>query len=1011
MSPRNRTSISSVQIIIGLLVLVAAGAVAAILFAPSKPAAPPVSRMSIEERPQERVTPKEVATAPEETPEAPAPAPVQAATAKPALPQATPTLDAVGTFRVNGSVKERDSQEPISGVIVLAIQSMTAEQEADCSARLEAAKATGEADAVAAAERACEEIAVSQPTYQGVSNNLGAYEIKVPEPGDYKLWIPSRQQYAPQRRQVAKYEAKLGTLDESRAEITHDVTIDLTAAVSGRVTETGGSIGAPDVKVILLDASAKNALADMVTLEDGSYELPVREPGEYAVRVELGRSAYRMGDLIPFRRVKVPEPDSLVEGIDFTVDPAGVVWGYVTTPDGDPVPNSEVVLCTSESPLSQFVTAALRRTPPVAGRSQDDGYYELLGVPLQKEWQLYANSDSNAPQLAQPFVLTPANRSLRIDVYMFPGSLVRGIVVDERGRPVPEARIRCIPNLSSLVAPFETAYAFRDTRCDANGEFFFEEVPAGGYNIYAQSQGYKFDTAGVPIYPDGYTELNNVRVVLYAIEAGEHEIFGTVVDAEGNGISGVDVAINGLALDSMTRVEQATTTSASGEFRFSQMPKGRYSAVFTKETYGTVRRAGMALDRENKVIMSQASLVRGRVLVRETGQPPLQYSVQAAKTAEYSEGGSGNRITMGGGGGGQNVGGQFSNPDGSFELFLTPGDYLLTATSDQLTPGRTNVVVEPGGAVDDVVIYVTQSGGTLRGVIRTMDGRSPQGAVAELVDLSGGLAALAEGGSPIETSYTVGEDGAFVFERLPAGSYIVTAQFQSDTVLYAKATTETIVLGEGETRDDLVLTLGSGGVLTGRVCTSDGEPWAGASVLIGSADSATLRDATTDESGNFQVDGLSTGEYTVTAIGLSGANMLGGERPTRSVRVEEGQTSEVDFCSEGIRLTGVCNPPPPGGVLAGGQIFLRQPGTPTIEQQFQGREAEFLQTAVQGGDRVDAQGFYELTGLPPGTYQLEVVYFSFVPGAQGAFQEVYVGMVELTGDQPVVQYDIEVNAE
>lgn len=991
-----------------MLVVIAIGAVAAILFAPSKPPAPPVSRMTLEERPQERVAPKAAESAPE--PEAAPIEPVKPAAAKAAIPQANPAPDAAGAFRVTGSVKERDSQEPISGVVVLAILDLSPEQKAECTEKLAAANATGDEQAIAAAKLACDQLVVSQPTFQGVSNVAGAYEITVPDAGDYKLWVPSRQEFGAQRKQVAKYEANLGMLDAARTEITHDVVIDLKAAVTGRVTETGGSIGAPEVKVTLLDASAKNALADMVTLEDGSYELPVNAPGDYAVRVDLEKSAYRMGDLIPFRRVKVPEPDSLVEGVDFEVDPAGVVWGYVTTPKGEPIGNSEVVLCTSESPLTQFVTAALRRTPPIGGRSQEDGYYELLGVPLQKEWQLYASSDTQAPQLAQPFVLTPANRSLRVDVYLFPGSRVSGVVVDDRGQRIPEARIRCIPNISSLVSPFETAYAFRDTRCDANGEFVFEEVPAGGYNIYAQKQGFKFDTTGVPIYPDGYTELGSVTVTLYPIEAGNHEIFGTVVDAEGNGLSGVSVEINGLALDSLTRIQEQTTTSGDGGFKFTQMPQGRYSAVFSKESYGTVRRPALALDRENKVVMSQASLVRGRVLVRETSQAPLQYSVQAAKVSEYSESGSGNRISMGGGGG-QNIGGQFANPDGSFELFLTPGDYQLTATSDELTPGRTMVQVEPGATVDDVLIYVSQAGGTLRGVIRTMDGRSPQGAVAELVDLTGGLAAVAEGSSPVQTSYTVGEDGAFVFERLPAGSYVVTAQFQSDTVLYAKATTETIVLGEGETRDDLVLTLGSGGVLTGRVCKSDGTPWAGASVLIGSVDSTTLRDATTDESGNFQVDGLSTGEYTVTAISLSGTSMLSGERPTRSVRVEEGQTSEVDFCSEGIRLTGVCNPPPPGGVLAGGQIFLRQPGTPTIEQQFEGRETEFLQTAVQGGDRVDSQGFYELTGLPPGTYQLEVVYFSFVPGAQGAFQEVYVGIVELTGDQPVVQYDIEVSME
>ena len=1000
MSRRKSYSLSTVQVIILLLVLVAGGAVTALLLAPRKPPAPPVSQMSVAERPTEKIVEKKSGTVVlEPVGEAPAPKPEP----KPVAAPEPDAVDAVTAFQVLGTVKEKDTAKPIAGVVVLAVRAAGAEQQAECDKRLEAARATNDEVAIAEAQQECDQLTVDQVTYRGVTDTGGAFRIAVADAGDYRLLVPGREELPEQRRHMEKYEAQLGALNTDNKEITHDVLVDLKAAVMGRVTETGGSTPATEVTVTLLDASAKNALGSFVTAEDGTYELSVNEPGEYAVRVDLEKSPYRMGELIPFRRVKLPEPDSILEGIDFEVEPAGIVWGYVTTPKGDPVAESEVVLCTADSPLTQFVTAALRQERPVTGRSQSDGYYELLGVPLGQEWQLYASNDAKAPQLAQPFALSASMRTLRVDVFLFPGSRITGVVVDERGRPVPEARIRCIPSLTSLVTPLETAYAFRDSRADANGMFEFVEVPAGGYSLYAQKQGYKFDTAGVPIYPDGYSELTNVQVTLYPIETGNHEVFGRVVDPEGTGIAGVKVSLNGMALDTMTRTSQETTTSTEGEFRFKNVPSGRYGGIFEKESYATVRRTTLSLDKENMVLMSQATLVRGRVLVRETDQPPAQYSVQAVKTAAYGDGG---RTVMGGPAGGDNVGGEFANPDGSFELFLGPGDYQLTASSAELTPGRTFVSVEPGAVVDDVLLYVTQTGGVISGVVKCMDGKSPQGGVAKLVDTSGGLSGVIEGGSPINTEYTLGEDGRFTFEKLPAGNYLITIQHPS----YANTSSEPITLGEGETRSDIEITLGRGGVLTGRVCYADGRPWPGAQLFIASPDSATIRDAISDESGNFQVDGLATGQYTVTATSLAGVGMLGGDRMVKSVYVEDGQSAEVDFCAEGIRLTGVCSPPPPS-TLGGGQIFLSTPGSPTMGERFDGREEEFLRMVVQGGNSIDGQGFYEIPGLTAGTYQVEVVYFSLIPGGGGGFQSVAVSIIDLDGTQPEVQFDPVITAE
>ncbi|MFM1919484.1 MAG: hypothetical protein RLZZ303_1118, partial [Candidatus Hydrogenedentota bacterium] len=734
MSPKRRHTLSSFQLFLLLLVGIAVAAVAAVMFAPRKEPPPPVSKMSVEQRPAERVETVE--------PPAPAaaPAPVVAAVETPdAPPTSTPAALSSATaepdaFIVRGKITDNKSGQPLPGISVLALAEADPTTLAACDEALAAAEASGDTDALAAAKRDCEAARLGGESIQGISNGTGDYLINLPEPGAYRIWIPSKEVFPQQRAAITSYEAALGTLDDSRREVVHDVALELKSAVQGRVTEAGTSTGAPGLTVSLLDNAAANVLKTATTTDTGDYELPVDAPGDYAVRVELARSAYRQAEVVPFRRVKVTPADALVRNINFEVDPAGVVWGYITTPGGEPVSGSEVVLTTSESPLTQFVTAALRRTPPLSDRSEDDGYYELLGVPLNQEYQVFAQSASQSPQLADPFVLTPSLRSLRVDVYLFPGSRITGTVVDPAGRRIPEARIRLIPSLTALASPLTSAVAFRDAQADANGDFVIEEVPAGSYGVYAQRQGYKFDTGGVPVYPDGYSEMTGVNVTLYPIEAGVHDIFGVVRDMEGNGLSGVDVTISGLALDSMTRIEEKTSTSSSGEFRISGVPSGRYGGVFVKEGYGAVRRTGLALDRENKITMTQSALVRGRVLVRESNAAPPVYTVQALQTASY---GDARQSVMRSGM--EQPSGTFSNPDGSFELYLAPGDYLLTATSEGLTPGRTQLSVQPGATLDDVTIYVSQQGASIRGIVRTMDRQSPQGAVARLVDTSGGL--------------------------------------------------------------------------------------------------------------------------------------------------------------------------------------------------------------------------------------------------------------------------------
>jgi hypothetical protein len=109
-----------------------------------------------------------------------------------------------------------------------------------------------------------------------------------------------------------------------------------------------------------------------------------------------------------------------------------------------------------------------------------------------------------------------------------------------------------------------------------------------------------------------------------------------------------------------------------------------------------------------------------------------------------------------------------------------------------------------------------------------------------------------------------GSDGGYTFERLVAGSYVLTAQTSEHRPLARGVE----VAESGALACDLMVT--GGGRLTGVVvAASDGRAVREATVTLVDAEGQVVATASTGEDGDYLFDDLGAGRYTLTASGYA----------------------------------------------------------------------------------------------------------------------------------------------
>lgn len=206
---------------------------------------------------------------------------------------------------------------------------------------------------------------------------------------------------------------------------------------------------------------------------------------------------------------------------------------------------------------------------------------------------------------------------------------------------------------------------------------------------------------------------------------------------------------------------------------------------------------------------------------------------------------------------GRQVARAVSDEEGRYRLPLTHGGtFLLIVAAAHLAPSASLVAVGDSAVVRDVTLTGRSA---ITGRVLRHDPRADAP-----VGVADALVTLTDVTGEVVGSTRSGADGGYSFERLIAGSYVLTAQ-SSDHRPLARGVE---VAESGALACDLALT-GGGRLTGGVVAASDGRAVREATVTLVDDAGQVVATTVTGPDGDYLFDDLGAGRYTLTAAGYA----------------------------------------------------------------------------------------------------------------------------------------------
>lgn len=661
--------------------------------------------------------------------------------------------------------------------------------------------------------------------------------------------------------------------------------------MAGTVTSVDGLLVGAHVCAVMPESREP---ACTTTDAHGRYALDGLVGGTYAV-------AARADEFLP--TMLTPPPLAAGEargGVDIVLKRGGMkLTGTVLDVRGGPIARARVK---SWGPMLETGLHGFIHT--------DDAGQFALWVPggsthLEVSAESYADEDA--------YVYAPG----RIEVRLTPEAVLAGIVVDERGTPVPEAVVTAEP----VIDPSERGS--RDVRSDEQGAFRVSGLRPNRYTVSARTaHGYGRGDGSVVV--DVAQTLEGIRVTLYPA----FRVSGAVT-IEGMNQRCKDSTVS--LFDSQSRSTVPIRKGADSTWLAEGVAPGTYTVsagcrgYVSKLFHPDVEVSTQDVSGVTWVVDSRADgVITGRVL-DAMGQPVAGARVWAHEHKAHD-----------------GLDDAVSDPDGRYELIgVSRGAWeIRVQTQEGVLEPRVTVTTDGQQPVTQDLVLA--AGASIAGTVVDTEGRPVSDA---RIDLRGGpeLAPRRDMVSDL--------DGRFRFVALAADEYRVYAESSlyetPDGGFEMQPDGQPVTLRDGETSTVALVVPTATGIIRGIVTGPLGpEPDVRVMATHEGSGRDSRRTETTAADGKFTLSRLAPGTYSVRALRAGGSE----------VRVDHVAVGTTD-----LRVSFFSGASIIGSIVSGGTStgILTAAAEAVDGTRPWGREEQFLRTSR-----------FAIEGVPPGRYAL-----------------------------------------
>ena len=705
---------------------------------------------------------------------------------------------------------------------------------------------------------------------------------------------------------------------------------------------------------------------------NGSFRVPLPE-GDDDLRLVL-RARYAYLESPPKLSRTTTEP------IELTPRLGAWVTGRVLLPEGTDADQFQSESASLELGFNGLAFAGGGGAAPPAGlrnhetHANSDLSFEFRGVVTSVERDVRVRPAKLAAVKPGLIKVNPGEHAT-LDVQLSRGATVRGRVVDERGTAVAEAEIRA---RIDPVAFGQGGYDVREGKSDSNGAFELTAVTPGEVELAVTKPGALDRKLSLELSEGAAKDVGEV-----VLSRGE-VVAGHVRWSDGTPCSGAKVEVNfdpaalgGMSgLNALQGASGEATADSSGAFEVSGLGKGPFVVTVVARPQGSerdhrARAAGVKPGTRDVALVLAAGIELSGRVVDALGEPVAGASVRAIEDS----GGMMRSI------GGRRVNAKVSAEDGAFVVNdLSPGTWSLDARAEGFTRCAPVDITLVGDGTPEPLVLKLERGGVILGRVLRPDGTPAPGATVRQRITMESLRSLGTEENGIPPSATAGDDGSFRFGGLGAGLVQLVASLDG----FATSAIAEAQVKPGEETRDVVLTLRTGGRITGEVFAKDGSPAAGAQIIAQlTADPLAQRFATSDSTGLFAFEHLAPGAYQVLHIpGMNGggsspedAAAMFGDMKMASATVEDGGEAHV-----------VLGAPPKDPVEISGRVLAGDAGVPSVVLTFIPDAIDSISGLKLA--TTDANGRYSLRLDGPGRYTVSIQK----PGASGQQQSITLSL-------------------